>query len=120
MQAVNLVVVSPLKYVQRGNNRILLTRKFLDGMALYKEYWKGPLTLLCEPSDRASDNLDNCEVDLDRAPFRLIPGSRLLSPPSHPRSGQGPARPPLLTRGSGWARGAFQRRQTAGLSAPSG
>jgi len=44
----------------------------MEGMSLYKEYWKGPVTLLCEPSDRVSDNLDNCEVDLSRAPFQLI------------------------------------------------
>jgi glycosyltransferase involved in cell wall biosynthesis len=105
VQAVNLVVVSPLKYVQRGNNRILLTRKFLDGMALYKEYWKGPLTLLCEPSDRASDNLDNCEVDLDRAPFRLIPADLRSDAHAQPLPPQSLVLAAIqFTRCSRWAR----------------
>ncbi|HEV3027811.1 MAG TPA: glycosyl transferase group 1, partial [Planctomycetota bacterium] len=72
MQAVTLVVVSPLRCVVREANRVLLTRKFVDGMALYRELWNGPLTLVCEKSDQASDNLDNVEVELDRAPFRIV------------------------------------------------
>jgi colanic acid/amylovoran biosynthesis glycosyltransferase len=72
VESVGLLVVSPMKCVLRGDNRALLTRKFVDGLALYKELWKGPLTLLCEPADHASDNLDNVEVDLARAPFRMV------------------------------------------------
>src|SRR5215471_8184478 len=72
MEGVNLVVVSPLKGVPRPNQRILLTQKFLDGMGLYKEYWKGPIVLACEPAEQASDGLDNLEVDLDAVPFQTI------------------------------------------------
>jgi len=72
VQAVTLVVVSPLRCVVRGDTRVLLTRKFVDGLGLYQELWKGPLTVVCERSDQASDNLDNVEVDLDRAPFRVV------------------------------------------------
>ena len=73
MQSIRLVVVSPLKVVVLSSGRVLLTRKFVDGMSLYKELWKGPITLVCERAVQAGDNLDNIEVDLDRAPFRLLP-----------------------------------------------
>jgi len=72
VEGINLIVAAPLKGVLRPNRKILLTRKFVDGMALYKDLWKGPVTLACEPALEASDNLDNIEVDLDAAPFRTI------------------------------------------------
>src|SRR5260370_38150016 len=68
----NVSVVSALKGVPRPNRKILLTRKFVDGMALYRELWKGPVTLACEPAQEASDNLDNLEIDLDAAPFNTV------------------------------------------------
>jgi glycosyltransferase involved in cell wall biosynthesis len=58
--------------VLRPNRKIVLTTKFVDGLALYRELWKGPITLACEPAEQVSDNLDNVEVDLDAAPFRTI------------------------------------------------
>jgi glycosyltransferase involved in cell wall biosynthesis len=72
MQGINLIVVTPLKGVLRQNNRILLTQKFLEGMALYKELWGGPLTLVCRRAEQASDNLDNVEVEMGSAPFRTV------------------------------------------------
>jgi colanic acid/amylovoran biosynthesis glycosyltransferase len=86
---VNLIVMSPLKSVRRPNGKLLLTRKFVDGMALYRELWKGPVTLLCEPSEIESDNLDNIEISVEHAPFRTVCESfsdiglsKLLSGPS--------------------------------------
>jgi colanic acid/amylovoran biosynthesis glycosyltransferase len=72
MENVNLVVMSPLKAVSQPGGRLLLTRKFVDGMELYKELWKGPITLLCEPADVESDNLDNVEIDPERLSFKTI------------------------------------------------
>jgi glycosyltransferase involved in cell wall biosynthesis len=89
MENATLIVMSPLKAVLRANGKLLLTRKFLDGMDLYKELWKGPITLLCEPADVASDNLDNVEIEPERASFNTICEpfsrdrlSRLLAKPS--------------------------------------
>jgi colanic acid/amylovoran biosynthesis glycosyltransferase len=62
MHDVTLVVVSPLKGVNLPNGNIMLTQKFVDGMALYRKLWKGPIRLFCEPADRPSNNLDNVEV----------------------------------------------------------
>jgi colanic acid/amylovoran biosynthesis glycosyltransferase len=72
VDGINLIVASPLKGVLRPNRKIILTTKFVDGLALYRELWKGPITLACEPAEHVSDNMDNVEVDLDTAPFRTI------------------------------------------------
>ena len=72
MNGINLIVMSPLKGVSRPNHKILLTRKFFDGMALYRDLWKGPVIHVCEPGEEASDNLDNMEVELEAGPFRTI------------------------------------------------
>ena len=96
MQNVNLIVMSPLKAVRRPNEKVLLTRKFVDGMALYRELWKGPTTLLCEPSEIESDNLDNIEISIEHGPFKTICKpfsdsglSKLLSGPSVVMTGGG-------------------------------
>ena len=74
MDNINLVV-SALKALRRPNKKLLLTQKFIDGMALYRELRKKPVTLVCEPTDEAGNNLDNVEVDIETAPFRVrMPG----------------------------------------------
>jgi colanic acid/amylovoran biosynthesis glycosyltransferase len=89
MDGINLIVASPLKAVPRPNRKIVLTTKFVDGLALYRDFWNGPITLACEPAERVSDNLDNIEIDLDTAPFKTICApftddnlGRLLAPDS--------------------------------------
>lgn len=72
VEGAKLVVISPLKAVLRPNGKILLTRKFVDGMVLYRELWKGPVVLVCEPGTMVSDNLDNMEFDPDAQPFQTI------------------------------------------------
>jgi colanic acid/amylovoran biosynthesis glycosyltransferase len=72
VHGITLIVASPLKAVPRPDRKIVLTAKFVDGLALYRELWNGPITLACEPTEQVSDNLDNVEVDLDTAPFRTI------------------------------------------------
>jgi glycosyltransferase involved in cell wall biosynthesis len=44
----------------------------MEGMALYREHWKGSIIFVCEPDTKLSDNLDNIEVDIDKAPFQTI------------------------------------------------
>jgi colanic acid/amylovoran biosynthesis glycosyltransferase len=71
MDNINLVV-SALKALRRPNKKLLLTQKFIDGMALYRELRKKPVTLVCGPTDEAGNNLDNVEVDIETAPFRVV------------------------------------------------
>ena len=75
MDGVKLVVLTGLKAVRRPNGRLLLTQKFIDGVSLYKELWKGPLTLLCEADETPSVNLDNVEIDVSKMPFDVMCGS---------------------------------------------
>ena len=63
MEGTQLIVVSPLKAVLMPSRNLILTRKFVDGMIRYKELWKGPLTLVCEPAPQASDNLF-CPIEI--------------------------------------------------------
>jgi colanic acid/amylovoran biosynthesis glycosyltransferase len=72
MDNVTLIVVSPLPGLPLPGGKILLTQKFVDGMALYKELWKGPVTLICQRSDRPSDNLDNVEISAENKFFETI------------------------------------------------
>jgi hypothetical protein len=66
VDGINLIVASPLKAVPRPNRKIVLTTKFVDGLALYRDFWSGPITLACEPAERVSDNLDNIEIKTER------------------------------------------------------
>lgn len=67
-----LVIVSPLKGVPRPSGKIVLTRKFIAGMGLYRQLWNGPLLHICEPADRESSNLDNAEISADAPEFQTI------------------------------------------------
>jgi glycosyltransferase involved in cell wall biosynthesis len=65
-----LVVISPLNGFVLGNGKILLTKKFVDGMMAYCDLWKVELIHVCEPASQAGDNLDNTEVDKSNSEFR--------------------------------------------------
>jgi glycosyltransferase involved in cell wall biosynthesis len=67
-----LLIVTPLGALPRPSGKVLLTRKFVDGLSLYRAFWKGPVTALCALADRATDNMDNVEVDPRSGPFQLI------------------------------------------------
>jgi colanic acid/amylovoran biosynthesis glycosyltransferase len=72
MRGVNLTVLTGLKAVPLGDGKFALTKKFIDGMGLYRDLWKGKLTAICEPSSDLSDNLDNVEMTSKAAPFDFI------------------------------------------------
>lgn len=72
MTDTTLVVVSPLRGFLRPNGKIILTKKFIEGMNLYRGLWDGPILHLCEPADRESNNLDNIEIDRFSPSFRTL------------------------------------------------
>jgi len=67
-----LVILSPLRGLRLPNGNILLTEKFIDGMKLYRELWKGPVLHLCEPADAPSHNLDNMEIPPNSSEFDTV------------------------------------------------
>ena len=48
-----------LPAVEEPDGRVLLTRKFVDGLERYHASWPGRLVVLLEPTAQATDNLDN-------------------------------------------------------------
>lgn len=67
-----LVVISPLKAFPLPSGKVMLTGKFVDGMKLYRELWRGPILHLCEPSGQPSDSLDNIEFAVRSPEFDTI------------------------------------------------
>jgi colanic acid/amylovoran biosynthesis glycosyltransferase len=68
----SLVIISPLKGLLRPGGNIVLTEKFIVGLKLYRELWGGPVSHLCEPTDRESHNLDNQETALKTPEFNTV------------------------------------------------
>lgn len=66
-----LLVLPSLKAPVLDDGRVVLTQKFLDGMAEYVRYWEGPVAAIVEPAETVSDNLDNTAVAAAAQPFGL-------------------------------------------------
>ena len=54
-----------------AGDRVVLTRKFLEGLREYAGGWDGPLRVVMRPQPDVTDNLDNVEVDPSAEPFEL-------------------------------------------------
>lgn len=62
-----------------GDHSIIITRKFVEGMARYAELWDGPVSCVAREEHEVTDNLDNIQVRLKDLPFKvefLRPGGR--------------------------------------------
>lgn len=66
-----LLVLPSLQGVRKNDGRIVVTQKFVDGMAKYAEQWDGPVKAILEPARAASNNLDNKCVVPAALPFGL-------------------------------------------------
>lgn len=66
-----LVLVSPLKAKRLSERQIILTRKFVDGVLEYQQYWSGPVVVLAEENASLSPNLDNVAVEVAELPFKV-------------------------------------------------
>lgn len=71
-----LACVTALPVVVADNGDIIITRKWLDGMARYAELWDGPVRGVLKPAGRETNNLDNVRVPPASLPFEL----RVLRP----------------------------------------
>jgi colanic acid/amylovoran biosynthesis glycosyltransferase len=54
-----------------GNDRFVVTQKFVDGVLEYVQRWPGRVVVAMERNDRAGTNLDHVEVDPANLPFEL-------------------------------------------------
>ena len=70
-QEATLVVLPAMSVRIAPNDGVVLSRKFIDGMGKYLEYWDGPVAAFIEPSSGPSWNLDDIEVDPASLPFHL-------------------------------------------------
>ena len=59
----------PVRVVEGG--RVTITRKFIDGMELYRNLWGDSVTAFMEPIHAPTSNLDEEEFDIADLPFRL-------------------------------------------------
>jgi len=66
-----LVLLSPLKIREKSNGYLVLTRKFIDGVMKYVEYWPGQVVILAERTQRQNDSLDDVAVKPSELPFRV-------------------------------------------------
>lgn len=66
-----LLVLPSLRAAKLADGRVVVTDKFVEGMREYVKLWNGPVATILEPSDQASDNLDNVPISPDTLPFGL-------------------------------------------------
>ena len=66
-----LIVLPSLRAPLLPDGRVIVTRKFLEGMAEYAAHWDGPVQAVLEPCAAATDNLDNVTVVPAELPFDL-------------------------------------------------
>jgi colanic acid/amylovoran biosynthesis glycosyltransferase len=66
-----LLVLPSLEGVRKNDGRIVVTQKFIDGMAEYARLWDGPVKAILEPAKGTTNNLDNKAVVPASLPFGL-------------------------------------------------
>ncbi|HEY9819179.1 MAG TPA: glycosyl transferase group 1, partial [Candidatus Sericytochromatia bacterium] len=53
------------------NNRVLLTRKFMEATLKFAEFWPGSITVLMEETNEEPDALDLRVFNFDELSFKL-------------------------------------------------
>jgi glycosyltransferase involved in cell wall biosynthesis len=66
-----LVLLSPLKLRNVKNGKMVLTRKFIDGVMKYVENWPGKVVVLAEETHGQAKNLDDIEITLSELSFQV-------------------------------------------------
>lgn len=73
-----LLVVPTLRFRYAEDGRVILTKKFIEGVSAYCKYWPGAVTVIAKTCSSADDNLDHVCVSKDELPFGIesFPHSR--------------------------------------------
>src|SRR5882762_9969197 len=64
-----LVVIPALPAVRQADGRVVLTRKFIEGMTSYAEAWDDRVIAVMDEIREPTENLDNVAVDPAALPF---------------------------------------------------
>lgn len=64
-----LCIVPTMKVGRADDGRVILTRKFLDGVEAYRKEWGGPVRVAAEPG--GDDGLDGVTIRPEELPFEL-------------------------------------------------
>ena len=67
----SLILLPNLRARRTAERRVVLTRKFVEGMDAFVRGWDGPVLALMEPRDEATDNLDEVAVDPRELDFEV-------------------------------------------------
>jgi glycosyltransferase involved in cell wall biosynthesis len=67
----SLLLIGSIPAVPLGEDRVVLTAKFVEGMEEYAKHWGGPVRALLPLALEPTDNLDNIEVRPSTLPFAL-------------------------------------------------
>jgi glycosyltransferase involved in cell wall biosynthesis len=71
------MVMLPALRVHVVEQKVGITKKFLEGMIEFQRFWRGPIKVLMQTNTRPSDNLDDVFVSLRDLPFELV----IIPPP---------------------------------------
>ncbi|MFN0132396.1 MAG: glycosyltransferase [Phycisphaerales bacterium] len=66
-----MVLVPSLDAFEPAPGRVVLTKKFVEGVAEYASRWPGPVRVLIARTPAPTSNLDNHDYRLDELPFTL-------------------------------------------------
>ncbi len=74
-----LIVVPTIRVATHPDGRLVMPRKFVDGMLQNVKLWQGPVSAVIEPADRPDNNLDLESFDPAELPF-AVSATRFDSP----------------------------------------
>ena len=64
-----LAVITPLSGYLVDKDTVVLTEKFVEGMKVYADYWKGPVKVIAHSGVDTTGNLDHRRYKIDDLPF---------------------------------------------------
>ncbi len=66
-----LKLVPSLRARQLPDGRLVLTRKFMEGVSEFHRFWNGPIEVYLEQTDQESGNLDDVAISPGDLPYRI-------------------------------------------------
>jgi colanic acid/amylovoran biosynthesis glycosyltransferase len=71
MNLPTLGLLPNLKAKKISDRQIILTQKFIDGIAEYQKYWLGRIVVFIEEDTALNSNLDNLLLNVNELPFQI-------------------------------------------------